>query len=49
VFKRPETSMALALLRWLALAAGGPALAQGYLLDTPHAVLAAGGRQLVAA
>ena len=49
VFKRLETSMALALLRWLAVAAGVPVLAQGYLLDTPDAVLAGGGRRLAAA
>jgi EAL domain-containing protein (putative c-di-GMP-specific phosphodiesterase class I) len=49
VFKRLETSTALALLRWLAVAAGVPVLAQGYLLDTPDAVLAGGGRQLAAA
>nr|WP_233410671.1 EAL domain-containing protein [Rugamonas sp. CCM 8940] len=42
VFKRLEASTALALLRWLAVAAGVPVLAQGYLLDAPDALLLSG-------
>ena len=48
VFKRLETTQALAGLRQLSEAAGVPLLAQGYLLDEPHARLLAPERQAAA-
>jgi EAL domain-containing protein (putative c-di-GMP-specific phosphodiesterase class I) len=48
VFKRLETPQALTVLRRLGESAGVPLLAQGYLLDEPHAQLLAPERQAAA-
>jgi EAL domain-containing protein (putative c-di-GMP-specific phosphodiesterase class I) len=48
VFKRLETPQALTVLRQLGESAGVPLLAQGYLLDEPHAQLLAPERQAAA-